>query len=166
MAKKRTPQILVEWDDPTARGGTASKALVTKEGIRVAAKMTRAGHPQHSISATIGIGREAFRKAIERQPELRQALDVSLGELEQEMVAVMVAAARAGAWQPACALLKGKFGFREHGEVKQPTGTTQINIVIPPRLSDAEYDKIIKDITPLPDTEIVEGVIVQKRITR
>jgi hypothetical protein len=164
MARRKQP--LVEWVNPAAHGGPDSKATVTKEGIRIAAKMTRAGHPQHGVAACMGLGREGFRKAIERQPELRQALDVSLGELEQELVHVMVAAARAGAWQPACALLKGRFGYREHGPVETPASSTQINIVIPPRLTDKEYDKIIKDITPLPDTEVVEGVVVQKRITR
>ena len=67
------------------------------------------------------------------------------------------------------ALLKGKFGYREHGTVEQPTGTTAINIIIPPRMTDAEYDKIIKDITPPTEdteTKLIEGVVVQKRITR
>lgn len=164
-----TKRKLVEWVDPTARGGIDAKATITPEGIRVAAKMCRAGHPQHGIAATLGVGRDAFRGAIARQPDLREALDRSLGALEQEMVNVMVAAARAGAWQPACALLKGKFGFREHGEVKQPTGQTQINIIIPPRFTDAAYDKIIKDITPPTEdaeTKLIEGVVVQKRITK
>ena len=166
---KRKRQVLVEWIDPTARGGPDSKATVTKAGIRIAAKMCRAGHPQHGIAATLGMGRESFRAAIARQPDLQEALDRSLGELEQEMVNVMVAAARAGAWQPACALLKGKFHYREHGTVDQPTGQTQINIVIPPRLSDAEYNKILKDITPPTETEetkLIEGVVLQKRVTR
>ena len=169
MAKKRTPQILVEWANPAAKGGIEAKAFVTPAGIKVAAKMTRAGHPQHGVSATLGMGKESFRAAIARQPELREALDRSLGELEQELVAVMVAAARSGLWQPACALLKGKFHFREHGEVKQPTGATQINIVIPPRLSDAEYNKILKDITPPTETEetkLIEGIVLQKRVVK
>lgn len=167
MAKKQ-PQVLVLWKDPTARGGIDARATITPAGIKVAAKMCRAGHPMHGIAATLGVGRESFRMAIERQPELRQAVDVSLGLLEQEMVAVMVAAARAGAWQPACALLKGRFGYREHGEVPDKAApATTVNIIIPPRLTDKEYDQIIRDITSKPDTEIVEGVILQqKRITR
>lgn len=169
MAKKRQVQVLVEWVDPTARGGIDAKATITPEGIRVAAKMCRAGHPQHGIAATMGLGRESFRSAIERQPELQRALDISLGALEQECVSVLVEAMRKGQYSAAMFLLKGKFGFREAGVVEQPTGATQINIVIPPRMTDEEYQKVIRDITPpAEETEsaVIEGVVVQKRITR
>ena len=170
MAKSKQP--LVTWVDPTAKGGPDSKATITPEGIKVAAKMCRAGWPQHAIGAAMGVGRESFRMAIERQPALREAMDVSLGALEQELVHVMVAAARSGAWQPACALLKGRFGYREHGEVpNQPAPASTINIIIPPRLTDEAYDQIIKDITPKPkpkpETIDAEFVEVQPRaITR
>ena len=162
---KRTPTILVEWPDPTKDRGKGARATITEAGIKVASKMARAGHPNYGIAATLGLGRDSFTACIARQPELRAAMDTSLGKLEAECVTALVTAMRKGQYVAAIFLLKGKFGFREAGTPDTPVGQTQVNIVIPPRLSDAEYDKIIKNISPKPDeqTEIIEGVVVQQR---
>lgn len=167
MPRKAKPkQALVHWEDPTVSNGPKARAVISEHGIKVASKMARAGHSMESIGAAMGVGRESFRGARDRQPELANALDVARGELEQECVATLVTAMRQGQYSAAMFLLKGMFGFREHGEApNQPAPSVKVNIVIPPRLTDEAYDQIIKDITP----ETVDGEfeeVPQKRITR
>lgn len=168
MTKPKPKQVLVTWKDAKATSGHDAKATITPAGVKLAAKMARAGHPNYGIAAVMGLGKDSFRRAIDRQPELRQALDVALGELEAECVSALVTAMRKGAWAPACFLLKGKFGFREAGVVEQPTGQTQVNIIIPPRMTDEQYQEVIRNITPAPEaeTKLIEGVVVTKRVIR
>lgn len=169
MAK--TKQVLVTWVDPKATNGPDARATVTPAGIKLVSKMAKAGHANYSIGAVMGLGRENFRRAVERQPKLRQALDTALGELEAECVTALVTAMRKGQYTAAIFLLKGKFQFREAGVVEQPTGAAQVNIIIPPRMTDEQYQEVIRNIAPPPDdetteTKLIEGVVVTKRVMK
>ena len=155
---KRKPQILVTWIDPTALGGHHAKATVTPAGVTIASKMARAGHPMRGIAAAIGLGVDAFRGAVERQPDLQAALNTSLSNLEQECVGVLLKAMRAGEYTPAIFMLKGKFQWRESGPIDGgPESRVAINLHIPPGMSRAEATALISDISPDQKPEVIDA---------
>lgn len=156
MAKKQR-QVLVEWPDPTAKGGLDSKATITEAGIKVASKMARAGHPMRGIAASMGLGVASFEGAVERQPDLKLAMNTSLGDLEQECVGHLVAAMRAGSFVPAMFILKAKFLWRESGPIDGGADTrVAINLSIPPGMSREEAAKLIHDISPETKPEVLD----------
>ena len=148
--KKRA--VLCTWKDAGAQGGTSARTDLTEAGIKVCQRMNRSGHPLAAIAATLGISLAAFNSARKRQPKLEEALAIGLGELEHELVNILLESARKGNFIPAIFLLKTKCKF-----VEQKTAEPQevnVRIQIPPPMSDAEFQKLITP--PVIDVEFEE----------
>jgi len=148
MAKartKRTPRepapALVEQQPcgDTAR----TMAVVTSAGCEVARRMTAEGCPLAMVGAVLGLPRRTLHDATKRQPELADAIAAGNGELEKELVNLLIEQARGGYAPAAMFLLKSKCGYRETGALDGSDTRVQVNIQIPAPMSDAEFRQII-----------------------
>ena len=124
-------------------GGGTSYSL-KPAGYNVIQRMAAGGRDLASIAAALGIGRDAFRRLRRDDGEAQEALDRGRAALGDELTDILLEHARSGMTVAAIFLAKARCGWRE-GEA-MPGGTvnnTQINIQIPPKMSDEEFKSII-----------------------
>ncbi len=162
MTKRKPPAnravALVTRPDPTAKGGTGAKVTVTPAGVELCRELAAGGHPLYGIRAVLGLGRDAFDAARDRQPELVDALDAGHAELEVELVHCLLEAARKGQYACAMFLLKTRCNYRETGPVDGgPDSRVQVIIQIPEPMSKAEFARIIEGSASLPDQPALLG---------
>ena len=140
-SKSRRPTPLLAERVPRT-DGKGTKAVVTPAGCEVARRMQAEGCPEALLASVLGLPLATMRDAAKRQPELADAMAAGAGVLEGELVKLLMEHARGGYSPAAMFLLKSKCGYREQGP---PAGqaNVQVNIQIPPPMSDAEFKAII-----------------------
>jgi hypothetical protein len=118
---------------------------IGRAGVTLVEKMARDGATDTTIARTLRIARDTFRSIRQRQPEVEEALARGRAVLEDELTHILLAKARGGETVAAIYLTKARFGWRE-GETppsSSVTNNTQVNIIIPPQMSDAEWQKMV-----------------------
>lgn len=106
--------------------------------------MSASGRDMNSIAAALGIGKDVFRRLRQTDDQAQEAMDQGRAALGDELTDILLRHAREGMTVAAIYLTKARLGWRE-GEA-MPGGTvnnTQINISIPPPMSDDEFRRII-----------------------
>ncbi len=124
-------------------GGT--QYTLKPAGYEMIRRMSAGGRDLTSIAAALGISRDALRRLRERDPGAQQAIDQGRAALGDELTDIFLEQFRKGMTIAGIFLAKARCGWRE-GEA-MPGGTvnnTQINITIPPPMSDAEFRSIIE----------------------
>ncbi|MCA8903734.1 MAG: hypothetical protein KDA43_02600 [Hyphomonas sp.] len=109
-------------------------------------RLAAEGNSDTSIAKALHIDRETFRNIRKRQPEIDEALARGRASLEDELTDILMTHAREGHVVAAIYLTKARCGWRE-GDVppsQQVTNNTQVNIVIPPPMSDEEFLKLVR----------------------
>lgn len=113
-------------------------------GYGLIRRMSAAGRDLNSIAAALGIGKDVFRRLRQTDDQAQEAMDQGRAALGDELTDILLRHAREGMTVAAIYLTKARLGWRE-GEA-MPGGTvnnTQINISIPPPMSDDEFRRII-----------------------
>lgn len=115
-------------------------------GYGLIERMSAGGRNLASIAGALGISCETFRALRRRDPEAQEALERGRAALGDELTDILLEHARKGMTVAAIFLAKARCGWRE-GEGMEGVRTvnnTQINIQIPPPMSDAEFKAIIE----------------------
>lgn len=118
---------------------------VGRGGIALVERLAREGATDTTISRALRVARSTFRDLRQRQPEVEEALARGRAVLEDELTHILLAKARGGETVAAIFLAKARCGWRE-GELppsSSVTNNTQVNIIIPPQMSDAEWQKLL-----------------------
>jgi hypothetical protein len=118
---------------------------VGRAGVALVERLAREGATDTSIAKALRIARSTFRDARQRQPELEEALARGRAILEDELTDILLAKARGGETVAAIYLTKARCGWRE-GELPPSatvTNNTQVNIIIPPAMSDEEWQRLL-----------------------
>ena len=139
MKGPRSRYVAVE-NIPVSGGTQYSLKAAGYELIR---RMAAAGRDLNSIAAALGIGKDAFRRLRQTDEQAQEALDQGRAALGDELTDILLMHARQGMTVAAIFLAKARCGWRE-GEL--PDGvrpSVNVNIQIPPAMSDAEFAKII-----------------------
>ena len=119
---------------------------IGRKGAVVVERLAAEGNSDTSIAKALHIDRETFRNIRKRQPEIDEALARGRASLEDELTDILMTHAREGHVVAAIYLTKARCGWRE-GDVppsQQVTNNTQVNIVIPPPMSDEEFLKLVR----------------------
>ena len=115
-------------------------------GYNLIRRMSAAGRDLASIAAALGIGKDAFRRLRQTDEQAREAVDQGRAALGDELTDILLMHAREGVTVAAIFLAKARCGWRE-GEGMEGVRTvnnTQVNIQIPPPMSDEEFRAIIE----------------------
>ncbi len=121
-----------------ANDSPKSRWTVTEAGRAAVREMRSNGVNQAVIASALGMSASTLRDCIERDEALKQAYDAGSGEMESELVGILMGQARKGNTTAAIFLLKGACGFRENTPVAPKSDTPAINITIPPAMSAAD----------------------------
>lgn len=117
--------------DKSAPGQTAS---ITEVGRDRLTKDRANGLSQATCAARLGISVSTLRAIMDKDEDVKAAYDTGTGAMQDELVGILMAAARDGDRTSAIFLLKGACGFREVGaapDAPSQSNTPAINIMIP-----------------------------------
>ncbi len=114
-------------------------------GYGLIERMSASGRNLASIARALGISSETFRAMRRRDTEAQEALERGRAALGDELTDILLQHARRGITVAAIFLAKARCGWREGEglEGARTVNNTQINIQIPPPMSDAEFKAII-----------------------
>ena len=144
--------------NPGNRGGAGNRRYVAQEkqpsggyrftmrpaGYDLVRKLSGEGNAYATIAAALGIGPDAFRRLREQDEELKDALAVGHGALATELTDILLTQARTGNTVAAIFLAKARLGWIEGRAAEAPPiAPVQVNIQIPPPMSDAEFRRVI-----------------------
>ena len=116
-----------------------------RAGTSQVERLASEGNSDTSIAKALRIDRETFRNIRKRQPEVDEALARGRAMLEDELTDILMTHAREGNVVAAIYLTKARCGWRE-GDLppgQQVTNNTQVNILIPPPMSDEEFQRLV-----------------------
>ncbi len=114
-------------------------------GYDLARRMSAEGNSYATIADALGIGPDAFRRLREHDGKLKDALAVGHGALATELTDILLTQARKGVTVAAIFLAKARLGWIEGRAAEAPpTAPVQVNIQIPPPMSDAEFRRVIE----------------------
>ncbi len=124
--------------------GHGKRAEVTPAGLQVIEAMAAEGQDQRTIAKRLGVDRKTLTDMRDRDPAVAEAWERGHGELASELTHILLQHARDGNIVAAIYLTKARLGWRE-GTPAEGAGTAnvQVNIQIPPPMSDVEFQKII-----------------------
>jgi hypothetical protein len=131
--------------EPTSVGGL-DRVEVTPEGIALAGKLAAESYPMRSIAAALGLGLGTLQRAMERQPELQDAVSFGRAQEEHALVSNLRALADAGNVIANLFLLKARHGYREGVEVEV---CPNITIVLPDAATPDAYLKALTSGAPM-----------------
>lgn len=123
--------------------GKGDLTVVLPAGCEVAQGMQAQGLPVAFIASVLGVSHTTMKDCVKRQPELADAMAAGAGELEGELVKLLIEQARGGYAPAAMFLLKSKCGYRETGPPAGGDTAVQVNIQIPAPMPAAEFQAII-----------------------
>lgn len=144
--------------NPGNRGGGGNRRYVAQEkqpsggyrfamrpaGYDLVRRLSADGNSYATIAAALGIGPDAFRRLREHDEQLKDALAVGHGALATELTDILLTQARKGNTVAAIFLAKARLGWVEGRAAEAPpTAPVQVNIQIPPPMSDAEFHRVI-----------------------
>ena len=142
MRRKRNvtvrPLMVVE-----GTGMSGNPTQLTEVAIERVEALARTGLRQISIAALLGIGEGAWDSAIEHQPEVDAAFRRGRASLEQELAGLLIARAREGNIAATIFGLKNVAQWSDGGIRGEAAPALNVNINIPPSMSEAEFRQII-----------------------
>jgi hypothetical protein len=113
-------------------------------GYDLVRKLSAEGNSYATIADALGIGPDAFRRIREQDEKLKEALAVGHGALATELTDILLSQARNGNTVAAIFLAKARLGWIEGRAAEAPPASpVQVNIQIPPPMSDAEFRRVI-----------------------
>lgn len=142
-AAKVTPGVTSNADI-VARNERGQTRRIGRKGVSIIEQMAAEGHSDTSIAKALRIARSTFHNIRKRQPEVDEALAQGRAALEDELSDILMTHARNGNVVAAIYLTKARCGWRE-GDLppgQQVTNNTQVNILIPPPMSDDEFARL------------------------
>ncbi|MEP3637285.1 MAG: hypothetical protein ABJN14_08505 [Paracoccaceae bacterium] len=149
MTKKT--QIQLAYRDPDQSG---EPWTVTDTGRELIRKDRSNGVAQAVIAGRLGMSSRTFRDVLDRCEATRAAYDEGTGQMETELVSLLMAHARDGDRTSIIFALKALAGKREVGPAPDaPAQANQPNITIqiPPAMSQADLNALtaqMKDVSP------------------
>lgn len=115
------------------------------QGYDIIEQMSANGRDLASIAKALGIDRDTFRVIRKRDAAAQEAVERGRAALGDELHDILLEHARSGITVAAIFLAKARCGWRE-GEAMpgaMVTNNTQINIHIPARMSDQQFQQIV-----------------------
>jgi hypothetical protein len=113
-------------------------------GYDLTRRLSAEGNSYATIADALGIGPDAFRRIREQDEKLKEALAVGHGALATELTDILLSQARNGNTVAAIFLAKARLGWIEGRAAEAPPASpVQVNIQIPPPMSDAEFRRVI-----------------------
>lgn len=109
-------------------GGTKPHAWITEKGVEVARQMRAEGLSQVTIAHRFKIPKSTFYDCINRQADLKEAMEVGRAHEEDRLVMSLYRAAYSGFAPAAMFLLKTRHGYRENDSVAPPTSNVIIHL--------------------------------------
>ena len=119
---------------------------ISETGAEMVERLAAEGNSDTSIAKALQIDRGTFRDIRKRQPEVDEALARGRASMEDELSDILMSHAREGNVTAAIYLTKARCGWRE-GDLppgQQITNNTQVNILIPPPMSDEEFQRLVQ----------------------
>lgn len=156
---------------PGKGGQGRSHFEVTPKGLAIIKKLAANGCKLDTIAAALGCSRDTLAACRQRQVEVQEALDAGRAVMHDELVGILMAQARAGAFIPAIFLLKSVFGYREGAQVEVAVDLGGV-LVVPADMSVEDYiarktaageidtspPMPMRDVTPAPRNLMPEAI--------
>lgn len=143
---------------PGKGGQGRSHFEVTPTGLAIIKKLAANGCKLDTIAAALGCSRDTLAACRSRDAAVQEALDAGRAVMHDELVGLLMAQARAGAFIPAIFLLKSVFGYREGAQVEVNLDLGGV-LVVPADMTVEEYlarkaeageIETMRDVTPPP----------------
>ena len=127
------------------RASRARTATVTviPAGLKVIEAMAAEGQDQRTIAKRLGVDQKTLRDIRDRDPAMAEAWDRGHAALADELTHLLLTKARAGNIIAMIYLTKARLGWREGTPTEGARQAVQVNIQIPPPMSDAEFRRVI-----------------------
>ncbi|MEO1563040.1 MAG: hypothetical protein AAFR98_06340 [Pseudomonadota bacterium] len=140
MSEKSTSVVLAYRDEDQS----GQPFVVTGNGHRAIFKYAADGVAQADIANRLGMSLSSFRAVLDRDEDAKAAFDGGRGEMETELVSLLMQQARDGNLTATIFALKALAGKREVGPAPDAPAqaTPSINITIPPALSAADLQAL------------------------
>lgn len=120
------------WEkrQPDARygGGKQPYTYITEKGVEVIRQMRGEGLAIPSIAFRIGLPKSTLKDCINRQPELKEAVEIGRAREEDHLIQTLYRAAWGGFAPAAMFLLKTRHGYRENDSVAPPTSNVIVHL--------------------------------------
>lgn len=128
-----------------ASRATNAKSNITPAGLQVIERMAAAGQDQRTIAARLGVDRKTLTDLRDRDPAVAEAWGRGHAALADELTHILLQHAREGNVIAAIFLTKARLNWRDQGPVDGgPDNRVQVNISIPPPMTDKEFKAIIE----------------------
>ncbi len=139
--KVANSRYLTSCDVPTGGVRYDLKAA----GYELVERLSTNGRDLASIAKALGIDRDTFRVIRKRDAAAQEAVERGRAALGDELHDILLEHARGGITVAAIFLAKARCGWREGEAMPGATVTnnTQINIHIPARMSDHQFQQIV-----------------------
>lgn len=125
-------------------------------GYELVRRMSRGGRDFSSIAAALGVSTDWFAAQRRNNRRVQEALDVGRGELGDELTDILLEQARNGIFTAAIFLAKARCGWREGELPEGARPSVNVNIQIPPAMTDAEFAKVVNGEAVVVETEAVD----------
>lgn len=124
--------------------GASTKVTVTPAGLEVIEAMAAEGQDQRTIGKRLGVDAKTLRGIRDRDPAVAEAWERGHAALADELTHLLLKHARKGNVTAAIYLTKARLGWREGTPAEGHQQAVQVNIQIPPPMSDAEFRAIVE----------------------
>lgn len=145
---------ILPWYDPSGAVLRVSGAIgqplvvITPEGLEIIRRYVSAGLSQVTICRRMGIGHAMLSKIRKRQPEVEEAFQHGIGELNDECSDMLLNMARRGNVVAAIYFTKARLGWRDNDTPQ--THTSNITIHMPASLTIADLKMLQQaNMTPM-----------------
>ncbi len=146
-AGKTVPRTALVRRDPL--DGGYDKVFVLPAGVALVRKLAAESYPLRSIARVLGIGLGTFQRLMDRQEEVRAALEEGRAEEERALVADLRTASTKGNIVAAIFLLKARHGYREGDALDQ---RPNVIINLPDAATPEAYLRMVEGGPALPPT--------------
>lgn len=123
------------------RGG-AKRVAITAAGLAVIEAMAAEGNDNRTIAKRLGINKSTLEDIRDRDPAVAEAWERGHAALADELTHILLSHARKGNVVAAIYLTKARLGWREGTPAEGHKQAVQVNIQIPPPMSEAEFRAI------------------------
>ncbi len=132
--------IVREKKEPGTSGPPS--IVVTDAGLKTIEDMAAEGNSDASICKVLGVGHNQL-KHLKEDERVATAYYTGKGRLADELHDILMGMARDGNVAAAIYLSKARLGWRDQGPATNTGNATQVNIHIPPAMSDMDFNKLI-----------------------
>lgn len=126
---------------------TADGITVTDAGLAQVERLAAEGCADATIAKVLGVNRKTFGAMLREDgdPRVLEAFYRGKGKLADECIGTLLGHMRSGNVTACIFACKSLLGMRDQGPATPAVGSAvQVNITIPPAMSDAEFAKIIE----------------------